>query len=1160
MGQIYKKSGKLPACNLRSLSQFGVLTSGQHVLVCTSNTATEDGQGVFDCYVVGDGETSAESLTLHYIESHVVINGCGYRFEEDEEGNLTGNNEWYFGVKFSELFNYIQNGKAVILLFADDMDGYPPSVGTCMRSGSSLAILVEFIWSKFLLFVSADSDDNIVVDSQSEHKIADASDVSVLQSQIATKQEAITDGDVVSISEGSSRTIKIHTTDSGHVVDISAILGTADKTYNLGGWDHSGDDSTLLTKGAIKQYFYQKPSTGIPKTDLASAVQTSLDKADTALQEHQDISGKADTTALAAEATARAEADAFLQSQIDNKQATLTFDSKPTRNSTNPLTSAGVLDAISPICDIEIIPSGSTFSFDFGDLTFSDIENAISSEEKVWIKAYIDPDEWFVFVFADYDASDDPTFEFVSRRDGKSWHLILKQGTDDDIIQSNYFEELATTEQVATKLAATDADTYNLAKSGTTYADVLTAVAAVPSSYRKLGLHVIYLDSDSNTQEVQFIGSAISLWSTSAEFWTNITDALDLVGRDLTYTPTYSVTDGSYINCIGGLSTNSSFHRTSAFKVTKGSTITFVGKANGNIACIAKTDSSESYYSVLMVGTSNSTVGTYTATVSEDCYIVISYYTVTSISVQSVSTITSLKEDTTSLKTYATDILDLQNQLGSVVLDSYYYINSEENSIDIDTITLYEDGDSIETVVDPLYDTSSQAFPFTKGGSSSGIGFGVSRGYVSLRLDNSTWAFSNFDISSYVPSSGSFKVKIAYENSVINLYVDDTLVSTYNGQGTVNLSKIGTSYTASGTTYYWVGKLYSFVYTSGGVSISLERLSGFTLNDLGMTCVKDYSDVLLPKIHVSATESNVAVYFKITGNTYGKLDVGHEVNTGTDETSESARNPNTDYWRINSYGGLYTYADGTFTSLSTSIIVAAENEFAIAFAGMNTYSGSGDFTGGYHGNERIDLNDDCYVSFIVNGVEYTISELVAIGEIDCDTFAYRELSELYTSYNYLSLQTHTAFAKHLKLTTFGNNGYKTRNYVKLDLSNLDATSLTINTAFTGLVCIHKNFANKIVGDDGTIYTGTNPSTTTTLASVLDYYTREMRASNGNYSCFLDSSLLGTDISGFASPAIDVRVMDRANDNKYYSYLPSYASMADGEFFATECEVHWFVNE
>lgn len=39
---------------------------------------------------------------------------------------------------------------------------------------------------------------------------------------------------------------------------------------------------------------YTKPSGGIPKSDLSSAVQTSLGKADTALQSHQDISGKVD--------------------------------------------------------------------------------------------------------------------------------------------------------------------------------------------------------------------------------------------------------------------------------------------------------------------------------------------------------------------------------------------------------------------------------------------------------------------------------------------------------------------------------------------------------------------------------------------------------------------------------------------------------------------------------------------------------------------------------------------------------------------------------------------------------------------------------------------------------------------------------------------------
>lgn len=46
---------------------------------------------------------------------------------------------------------------------------------------------------------------------------------------------------------------------------------------------------------------YIKPPAGIPKSDLASNVQASLGKADTALQKHQDISGKVDNTAAGAD-------------------------------------------------------------------------------------------------------------------------------------------------------------------------------------------------------------------------------------------------------------------------------------------------------------------------------------------------------------------------------------------------------------------------------------------------------------------------------------------------------------------------------------------------------------------------------------------------------------------------------------------------------------------------------------------------------------------------------------------------------------------------------------------------------------------------------------------------------------------------------------------
>ena len=53
--------------------------------------------------------------------------------------------------------------------------------------------------------------------------------------------------------------------------------------FTVSGWGFTKNTGT-----------YSKPSNGIPSADLSSDVQTSLGKADTAIQAHQDISGKAD--------------------------------------------------------------------------------------------------------------------------------------------------------------------------------------------------------------------------------------------------------------------------------------------------------------------------------------------------------------------------------------------------------------------------------------------------------------------------------------------------------------------------------------------------------------------------------------------------------------------------------------------------------------------------------------------------------------------------------------------------------------------------------------------------------------------------------------------------------------------------------------------------
>ena len=73
-----------------------------------------------------------------------------------------------------------------------------------------------------------------------------------------------------------------------------ATVATSGSYNDLSNKPSEVTESTVSGWGFTKNTgTYSKPSGGIPKSDLSSSVQTSLGKADTALQSHQDISGKA---------------------------------------------------------------------------------------------------------------------------------------------------------------------------------------------------------------------------------------------------------------------------------------------------------------------------------------------------------------------------------------------------------------------------------------------------------------------------------------------------------------------------------------------------------------------------------------------------------------------------------------------------------------------------------------------------------------------------------------------------------------------------------------------------------------------------------------------------------------------------------------------------
>lgn len=92
-----------------------------------------------------------------------------------------------------------------------------------------------------------------------------------------------TAGNNVNISD--SNEISVDLSSKANVSDLSTKANTADVYTKKETYTQAEINTKINNK-------YTKPSAGIPKSDLAQSVQTSLGKADTALQSHQDISGK----------------------------------------------------------------------------------------------------------------------------------------------------------------------------------------------------------------------------------------------------------------------------------------------------------------------------------------------------------------------------------------------------------------------------------------------------------------------------------------------------------------------------------------------------------------------------------------------------------------------------------------------------------------------------------------------------------------------------------------------------------------------------------------------------------------------------------------------------------------------------------------------------
>lgn len=451
-------------------------------------------------------------------------------------------------------------------------------------------------------------------------------------------------------------------------------------------------------------------------------------------------------------------------------------------------------------------------------------------------------------------------------------------------------------------------------------------------------------------------------------------------------------------------------------------------------------------------------------------------------------------------------------------------------------IVLSQNGDSIEINFGAINSESftSGGYAFTRRNvvTYTGVdGLFVSRTNFAARSDDKTWLIA---VADNVPS-GSI-IRVSYENGNMLFYVDNVLKKTYTGQKTITINSFGDG--ANHEYGYWAG-LINGISVNGtplsltndfvwGTDVELYRADGF----LNTEQAEKFS-LLLPENVVEASENEVDVYTKINGNKYAGFRIVHTIShTDADYT---------DYWRISGTGHFYQF-DGSNFITGGELLVGAENEFAIKFENTS------DFSGGYHGDERIDLDANCYIVFIVDGKEYGISDIIALGRVECGTFSYREKSVIYSEY--ASTSAHNKWATHVKCTEFKDGGYITRNFVQME------AALTINTAYVGLVCVNKNCADHVMGDDGTVYTGTHPSTPTILVQSLNKASNVAKFWKNSSSCIADSRVVGTNIANWQTPPVSIVIYDRVGDLKYYNMLPQNVAVTASSFFMFECSARF----
>jgi hypothetical protein len=203
--------------------------------------------------------------------------------------------------------------------------------------------------------------------------------------------------------------------------------------------------------------------------------------------------------------------------------------------------------------------------------------------------------------------------------------------------------------------------------------------------------------------------------------------------------------------------------------------------------------------------------------------------------------------------------------------------------------------------------------------------------------------------------------------------------------------------------------------------------------------------------YTAGTSDYFYVYEKVNDNgVYRQFKIAHVVSSSI----------NCNLWRIlDSY--FVQYNGSTMTQFQ-QILTGGENELAF----KTNRTGVVEFTGGYHGDEHIDLDPSSYVRFYADGSVVPLTSSIPLTA--CSSFYYQQYSSVHqtgvgvkTAIDYIPVPGNPIDSYHTKKTVFENNGYTTYNNLKW------INVVPINQLYYGIFCVNKDITTQATNDYGT---------------------------------------------------------------------------------------------